>query len=204
MKIGYVRISSEDQNTARQDTIMRDLGVEKVFVDKQSGKNTNRPQLNELLSFIREGDTVIVESISRFARNTADLLRSIEILQSKKVEFVSKKETIDTTTATGKFMLTVFAAIAELERETTRQRQAEGIIEAKKNGVYKGRQPIKIDSEKFATEYKLFRDGLINAETAMDHLGLKSNTFYRRVKQYEQDNNIEPSAIELNKQRRKG
>lgn len=201
MKIGYIRVSTIEQNEARQEDLMKSLGVEKVFIDKLSGKNTNRPQLQELLSFVREGDVVIVESISRFARNTKDLLELVSKLQEKKAEFISKKETIDTSTPQGKFMLTVFGAMAELERDSILQRQAEGIAIAKRNGVYRGRQPIKVDEKQFAKEYELFREGRINAADAMKHLELKPNTFYRRVKQYEEANNISPSVIELNKTR---
>lgn len=112
MKIGYIRISTTDQNTARQEVLMKELNVEQVFIDRMSGKNTDRPELKKMMSFVREGDTVIVESISRFARNTKDLLDLVEQLTAKRVEFISKKEAIDTTTPTGKFMLTVFGAVA--------------------------------------------------------------------------------------------
>ena len=139
MKIGYIRISTAEQNTARQEVLMRELEVDNVFIDCMSGKNTNRPELQKMMNFVREGDTVIVESISRFARNTKDLLDLVEKLTEKNVEFVSKKEAIDTTTPTGKFMLTIFGAVAELEREYILQRQREGIAVAKENGVYKGR-----------------------------------------------------------------
>ena len=125
MKIGYIRISTMDQNTARQEVLMQELGVEQVFIDRMSGKSMDRPELKRMLSFVRTGDTVIVESISRFARNTRDLLELVERLTSKGVEFVSKKEAIDTTTPSGKFMLTIFGAVAELEREYILQRQRE-------------------------------------------------------------------------------
>ena len=140
MIIGYIRISTTDQNTARQEVLMKELGAEQVFIDRMSGKNTDRPELKRMMSFVRGGDTVIVESISRFARNTKDLLELVEQLTKKRVEFVSKKEAIDTSTPTGKFMLTVFGAVAELEREYILQRQREGIAIAKQNGVYKGRK----------------------------------------------------------------
>lgn len=117
MKIGYIRISTADQNTARQELLMEQLGVDEVYIDRMSGKNTNRPELKKMMEYVRRGDTVIVESISRFARNTRDLLELVEKLSAKGVEFVSKKEAIDTTIPTGKFMLTVFGAAAELERE---------------------------------------------------------------------------------------
>ena len=135
-KIGYVRVSTVDQNTARQEALMKELGVEKIYIDKVSGKNKDRKQLKEMLNFIREGDIVIVESISRIARNTKDLLELVELLKSKGVEFVSKKEAIDTNTVPGKFMLTVFGAIAELERGYILDRQKEGIEIAKKEGKY--------------------------------------------------------------------
>ena len=91
MKIGYIRISTVDQNIARQEVLMRELGVEQVYVDRMSGKNADRPELKRMMSYVRDGDVVIVESISRFARNTKDLLELVEELTAKKVEFISKK-----------------------------------------------------------------------------------------------------------------
>ena len=142
MKIGYVRVSTQEQNTIRQELLMESLGVDEVYIDRMSGKSTDRPELKKLMEYVRRGDTVIVESISRFARNTRDLLELVERLTAKGVEFVSKKEAIDTTTPSGKFMLTIFGAVAELEREYILQRQQEGIAIAKAQGVYKGRKPI--------------------------------------------------------------
>lgn len=159
---------------------MRELGVENMFIDRMSGKNTNRPELQRMLSFVREGDTVIVESISRFARNTRDLLDLVEQLTLKQVEFVSKKEAIDTTTPTGKFMLTVFGAVAELEREYILQRQKEGIAIAKEKGVYEGRKPI--ERKNFDEVVTLWKNGEITAVEAMKRLDMKSSTFYRKVK----------------------
>ena len=126
----------------RQEVLMQELGVDKVYIDRLSGKNTDRPELKKMMDYVRKGDTVIVESISRFARNTRDLLVLIEKLTEKGVEFVSRKEAIDTTTPTEKFMLTVFGAVAELEREYILQRQREGIAIAKAQGKYTGRKPI--------------------------------------------------------------
>ena len=124
MLLGYVRVSTVEQNEGRQIKALRQRGVEpeNLFIDKQSGKDTNRPKLKELLNYVRRGDTVVTESMSRIARNTKDLLSIVEQLQAKNVEFVSLKESIDTTTPQGKFMLTVFAAMAELERDNILQR----------------------------------------------------------------------------------
>ena len=181
MQVGYIRISTAGQNTARQEVLMRELGVEMVFIDRMSGKNTERPELKKMMAFVRQGDTVVVESISRFARNTRDLLELVEQLTTKGVEFVSKKEAIDTTTPTGKFMLTIFGAVAELEREYILQRQAEGIAIAKEQGVYKGRQPIvRPDFERVIA---LWRSGKITAVEAQRRLDMKPSTFYRRVKE---------------------
>lgn len=192
MKVGYIRVSSTEQNTARQEVMMQELGVEKVYIDKMSGKSTDRPELQKMMNFIREGDTVVVSEISRFARNTKDLLNLIDELTEKGVQFESMKERIDTTTETGKFMLTIFGAVAQLERGYILARQREGIEIAKRNGVYKGKKAIDIDAVKFAEEYKLWSSGVITAKTAMEHLGLKPNTFYRAVERYEKENGLTP------------
>lgn len=180
MKIGYVRVSTEEQNTARQEIMLRELGVDELFVDRASGKNADRPELNRMMNFVRRGDTVIVESISRFARNTRDLLDLVERLTEKQVEFVSRKEAIDTTTPTGKFMLTVFAAVAELEREYILQRQREGIAIAKQQGKYRGRPPKAYpDFERITARWQ---KGEITAVQAMKQLGMSKTRFYERVK----------------------
>lgn len=179
MKIGYVRVSTLEQNTIRQEIIMEKLGVTELFIDKISGKNKDRPELNRLLNFVRKGDTVIVESISRFARNTKDLLELIELLKSKDVEFVSEKEKIDTTTPTGKFMLTIFGAVAELEREYILQRQREGIEIAKQNGKYKGRKKIEISD--LNSVINKVKNNQMTATRAMKILNISKSTFYRRL-----------------------
>lgn len=182
MKIGYVRVSSESQNTARQEELMRELGVEKLFVEKVSGKNANRPQLQEMLSFAREGDTIIVSEVSRLARNVRDLLELVELFAEKNIEFISKKEAIDTTTPSGKFMLTIFGAVSELERDYIRHRQREGIEIARKEGKYKGRRKTKIKN--FNEVYDKWSKGEITATKATEILGVSRSTFYRRIREY--------------------
>ena len=180
MKIGYVRVSTEEQNTARQEIMLRELGVDELFIEKASGKNADRPELCRMMEYVRRGDTVIVESISRFARNTRDLLDLVERLTEKQVEFVSRKEAIDTTTPTGKFMLTVFAAVAELEREYILQRQREGIAIARAQGKYRGR-PAK-DYPNVECVVARWRNGEITAVQAMKQLGISKTRFYERAK----------------------
>lgn len=180
VKIGYIRVSTQEQNTIRQEVLMDSLGVDEVYIDRMSGKDTNRPELKKMIDYVRRGDTVIVESISRFARNTRDLLELVEKLSEKGVEFVSRKEAIDTTTPTGKFMLTVFGAVAELEREYILQRQQEGIAIAKEQGKYKGRKPI--ERANFDAVVKQWQDRQISATEAMKTLRMTKSTFYRKAK----------------------
>ena len=181
MRVGYVRCSTIEQNEARQLKMMNEQKAEKLFIDKASGKNIDRAAFKEMMSFVRSGDIVIVESISRIARNTRDLLSIVAELTEKAVEFVSLKENIDTTTPQGRFMLTVFGALAELERENILERQREGIEIAKSEGKYKGRKPVDIDENKLKELCKKWRAGEMTATAAMKEKGLKPNTFYRRV-----------------------
>ena len=190
MKVGYVRVSTEEQNTIRQENLMKELGVEKIYIEKISGKSKDRPELIEMMAFVREGDTLIVESISRFARNTKDLLELVEQLKVKKVRFVSQKENIDTTTPSGEFMLTVFGAMAQLERDTILLRQAEGIAAAKAAGKYKGRKPIDVDESKLTDLYAAWKRGETTPKCMMKILNLKPATFWRKVKAYEKKHGI--------------
>ena len=193
-KYGYVRVSAQDQNESRQLIAMENLGIAKanVFIDKQSGKNTSRPGLRQLLEIVCKGDTVIVESVSRFARNTRDLLELIDKLTEKGVEFISLKEHIDTTTPTGKFMLTVFGAVAELERGYILQRQAEGIAAAKARGVKFGR-PEKPLPGNFASLVNQWEQGRLQKSDILAHCGdICEMTFYRRLREHRIIQNSKP------------
>ena len=192
MRVGYCRVSTAEQNTARQEVLLESLAVERVFIDRCSGKSTDRPALKEMLDFIRADDIVIVESISRLARNTKDLLELVELLSQKEVAFISQKEAIDTTTPTGKFILIVFGAIAELEREYILQRQSEGIAIAKANGVYKGRKPI--DSPDFDKVYEQVLSGVITATRGWELLGISKSSWYRKVRK-KQRTTINQSSV---------
>ena len=185
MKVGYVRVSTEEQNTIRQEVLMRELGIERIFIDKASGKSAARRELQNMLNFVREGDSVVVESYSRLARSTRDLLDIVETLKDKGVEFVSKKEAIDTSTPAGRLMLTIFAGLYQFERECTLERQAEGIKEAKKAGKYKGRKPLEVDAGQFKARYDEWKAGKITAIAMQKQLGLTAPTFYRRVREFE-------------------
>ena len=185
IEYGYIRVSSKDQQESRQVIAMENRGIppERIFVEKLSGKDTKRPKLQLIMHVVQKGDIVVVESISRFARNTRDLLGLVEKLTKKGVEFISLKEHIDTTTPAGRFTLTIFAAVAELEREHILQRQAEGIVSAKARGVNFGR-PIKKPPENFAEVVRLWEGGRITFEEVLRQTGLKQATFYNRLREF--------------------
>ena len=194
-KIGYIRVSTEKQETARQQEIMCDYQARRIFSEKLSRANTDRPQLHAMLDYVREGDTLYIESISRLGRSTKDLLNIIDTLTEKGVIIVSHKEKIDTDTLAGEFMLTVFVALSQLEREQLKQRQREGIEITKTQGKYKGRKPIEIDWTKFGQLYGEWKSKNITGRDFMRRMGLSANTFYRRVREYEVTHGIaEPTS----------
>ena len=183
---GYVRVSDASQNESRQLDAMEALNIpqKQVFIDKQSGKDTARPGIQKLLKTVKPGDTVIVESVSRFARDTRDLLGLIDKLTAKGVEFVSQKEHIDTSTPTGKFMLTVFGAVAELERGYILQRQTEGIAAARARGIHMGR-PAKRLPENFLELARLWERGKLRTVDFMEQAEMSETTLYRRLREHQ-------------------
>ena len=157
MKIGYVRVSTLEQHEERQTVELTEKAhVEKIFLDKLSGKDTDRPQLQAMLEFAREGDTVYVSEFSRLARSTKDLLDIVQQLKEKQVQVISLKESFDTSTPAGELAMTMFAAIATFERKIMLERQREGIALAKAQGKYKGRKEVKkpADWQELVAKYK--------------------------------------------------
>ena len=141
MKVGYIRVSSVEQNLARQIRTMEEKGCEKIFAEKVSGKSVdNREQLQNMLSFIRQGDVVYVSSYDRLARNTLDLLQIVKQIEEKGATLISEKEQIDTSTPAGALFLVILGGISSFERSVILQRQREGIEIAKSKGVYKGKK----------------------------------------------------------------
>ena len=187
MRYGYVRVSTKHQNTARQEVLMRELGVDRVFVDKQSGKDTNRPEFQQMLDILRPGDVVVVESYSRASRSTKDLLEIMELLRLREVDFISKKENLDTTTPAGRLVATVLAGIYQFERESSLERQAEGIaampvINGKRVSTKTGNpmgRPQAVTDEAIV---RLAESGKPVAECCRE-LGIGRSTWYARLKQ---------------------
>lgn len=184
MNMAYVRVSTIEQNEGRQKEGLIKYGIDKWFVEKVSARDMNRPQLNALLDFAREGDTVYVWDFSRLSRSVQDLLSLVEQFQAKKVNLVSIKENLDTATPTGKLMLTMIGAINEFERANLLERQREGIALAKQQGKYKGRKKIGFP-DNWSEVYNQWKSRQITGTQAMNLLNLKRNTFYSLIKEYE-------------------
>ena len=185
MKVAYIRVSTEEQHEARQKEAMKGFGIDKYFIEKKSGKDADRAQLQAMLEFVREGDTVYIHSLDRLARSTKDLLAIVEQLQAKGVELHSNKESIDTSTATGKLMLTMIGAIAEFERQNLLERQREGIAIAKEEGKYKGRKQVK--PETWEESYAKYKAREIKSVSELAKvLGISRPTVYKLIEQEEQ------------------
>lgn len=183
MNIAYVRVSTVEQNEARQLEGLKKYQIDKWFTEKVSGKDINRPELKNLLEFVREGDTVYVHDFSRLARSTKDLLDIVDHLKAKSVHLVSNKENLDSSTPTGKLMLTMIAAINEFERTNLLERQREGIAEAKKNGVYKGRKGISVPDATWNDLYDQYVNRQITKKDFADRLNVSRPTLDKLIKQ---------------------
>lgn len=187
-KIAYVRVSSIDQNIARQkEAIEEYVKIDKWFIDKTSGKDKNRPKLNQMLEYVREDDTIYIHSLDRLARNTMDLLNIAKDLTEQGIKLHSLKDSfVFDNTPTGKLLLTVLGAVAEFERAIAKERQLEGIAIAKKNNVYKGRKKIKINKKLFEELYSDYKKGYITQVEFARRLNISRSTLYRRIKKYEE------------------
>lgn len=180
MRIAYVRVSTIDQNEQRQTEALIKYGIEKWFIEKISAKDTNRPKLQELIDFAREGDSIYIHDFSRLARSTTDLLELVDLFKNKGIALISNKENIDTSTPTGKLMLTMIAAINEFERTNLLERQREGIAIAKNNGVYKGRKQIEIPD--FEIYYNRYKHREINKSEIAKELKISRPTVDKLIK----------------------
>jgi len=183
MNIAYVRVSTVEQNEGRQLEALKNYSIDKWFSEKVSAKDTNRPQLREMLEFARSGDTIYIHDFSRIARSTKDLLDIVEQLSAKGVHLVSNKENIDTSTPTGKLMLTMIGAINEFERTNLLERQREGIALAVQEGKYKGRKEVKIDD--FPAHYARYMRREVNKAQLAQELGISRPTLDKLIKDYE-------------------
>ncbi len=199
MIFGYVRVSTIQQNTDRQVEALTAYGVDRLLEEHLSGKDLKRPKLQQMLEALREGDIVVVTSVDRIARSAKDLLNLVDYINSQGAHFKSLDNQIDTSKDMGKFILTILAAVAELERTTILERQRQGIEIAKREGRYKGRKRKEIQN--FDRVYQQWFDHKISAEQAAKLLEVSRATFYRRKIEYEhnlcnQDLSVQVSGID--------
>ncbi|MED1558681.1 recombinase family protein [Bacillus paramycoides] len=198
-KFGYVRVSSKDQNEERQIQNMKNLGIEDrdIFIDKESGKNMERENYQMLKRLVRIGDTIVFDSLTRLGRNMNDTLEEFRYYEKHKVNLQFIKEPYINVNYTGestndviqsaiqKATLTILSAFAEKERIDIKQRQAEGIALARKQGKHLGRPLVEI-TETFIEAYKEWKSESITAVGAMKKYGIKRSSFYKLAKQYEE------------------
>ena len=182
MNIAYVRVSTVEQNTDRQVEALKPYHIDKWFIEKVSGKDTNRPKLKEMMNFVRKGDTVYVVDWSRLSRSVVDLLKIIELLDKTGCQLISLKEQFNTKSATGRLMLNLIAAINQFERENLLLRQKEGIAVAKEKGMYKGRKPKEFDQQYLNEVLQAVRNKRITVVKASELLQISRATVYNLLK----------------------
>ena len=177
---GYARVSTEQQSLDRQLDMLEKYGVDKIYNEKMTGTKRNRPELDKLLERLTEGDTVVVESLSRLGRSTKDLIWLMETFNSKGVNLVSLKESIDTTSSTGKLLFTLMSALAQFERDVIADRTREGLASARARGRNGGRPPI--DSDKIRKALKLYRSGEYSVKEITELTGVRKSTLYKNLR----------------------
>lgn len=181
MIIGYARVSTEAQELNRQIDLLNTYGVDKMYSEKMTGTRRDRPQLERLLDDVREGDTVVIESLSRLGRSTQDLLSLMTELKNKGVNVCSLKESIDTDSPTGMLICTVLSAITQFERDIIVQRTKEGIVSAKKRGIKFGRP--RADNKAVEKIYTLYDSKAYSYKDISDMTGVSISTVYRYLKE---------------------
>ena len=177
---GYARVSTEQQNLDRQLDMLQKYGVDFIYNEKMTGTKRNRPELEKLLERLTEGDTVVVESLSRLGRSTKALIWLMETFNSKGVNLVSLKESIDTTTSTGKLLFTLISALAQFERDVLADRTREGLAAARARGRKGGRKPI--DSDAVRKVVKLYKTGQYTVSEITELTGVKKTTLYKNLR----------------------
>lgn len=183
--VAYVRVSIVKQNEARQREALKEYDIDRWFIEKASGKDTKRPELQAMLGYIREDDTVYVEEFSRLGRSTADLLSIVQRIEDTGAKFISIKENFDTKTPAGKLQMTMMAAIAEFERAMILERQREGIAIAKREGKYKGRKAISVPN--IGDYYDRYMSRQETKTSISAELGISRTTLDKLFKEYKEE-----------------
>ena len=178
---GYARVSTEAQNLDRQIDALKKYGVDMIYNEKMTGTKRDRPELSKMLDRMTEGDTVVVESLSRLGRSTKDLIELTELFERRGVHLVSLKESIDTSTSTGKLLFTLMSAIAQFERDVIADRTKEGLRSARARGRTGGRPKANPDAVRKGV--KLYRTGQYSVKEIEELTGVKKSTLYRNLRQ---------------------
>lgn len=180
MLVGYARVSTQDQNPALQLDALKAEGCEKVFTEKASGAQRERPQLQAALDYMREGDTLVIWKLDRLARSLKQLIETVEGLAARGIGLRSLTEAIDTTTSGGKLIFHIFGALAEFERGVIRERTRAGLDAARVRGRTGGRPPA-LSPDDLAAAKALLRDPDITVEQVARRLGVVPSTLYRHI-----------------------
>lgn len=183
MKVGYIRVSKQEQNEALQRDALKEAGCEKYFSDKITGSKFERKGLEELLAFVRSGDTVIVWKLDRLGRSLKDLIETLNLLKDRGVDFISLTEKIDTTTPGGKLIFHLMGALAEFERDLIRERTNAGLAAARARGRIGGRPKRLATNGKVALARRLFADPNHSIPEICSTLGISRSTLYRYVRE---------------------
>ena len=191
MLVGYARVSTQDQNLSLQRDALNAARCEKIFEDKATGANADRPGLTEALHFMRPGDTLVIWKLSRLGRSTKQLIETVQQLQEKGIELRSLNESIDTTTAAGKLMFTIVAAFAQFERDNMIENTRAGLDAARARGK-KGGRPPKLDEKKAALARELAQDKSRPIKEICDLLHISRTTFYKYTASTEAAGTIPP------------
>ena len=178
---GYARVSTAEQNLDRQLDALKKYGVDKIYNEKMTGTKRERPELDKMLDRMTDGDTVVIESLSRLGRSTKDLIELVELFESKEVNLVSLKESIDTNTSTGKLLFTLMSAIAQFERDCIADRTKEGLKAARARGRVGGRPKTNVEQVNKAV--KLYHTGKYSLKEIEELTGVKKDTLYRNLKE---------------------
>jgi DNA invertase Pin-like site-specific DNA recombinase len=184
--IGYARVSTEQQHLERQIDALKNYGIEELYTEKMTGTKANRPELDKVKLRVREGDTIVIESLSRLGRSTKDLLNVLSEFSGKGIKVISLKENIDTTTAAGKLITTLLSAICEFERDTIVQRTNEGLKAARARGRKGGRPQT--DKKAIEKALKLYETQTHSTQEISEITGISRTTLYRYLKGRSQQN----------------
>ena len=179
MVYGYARVSTSDQNLDRQKDALRKYGVDMLFCEKISGTKKNRPELDDMLGRLKPGDTIVIESLSRLGRSVKNLAELMELFNKQDIRLVSLKETIDTTSPTGKLLFTILASLSQFERDVLAERTSEGLAAARARGRSGGRP--KTDADAMKKALALYRTNQYSVKEITKLTGVSKSTLYRAI-----------------------